>query len=324
MSSDVENGTVEEVTDSASFENDPELLAAIEQLDAIPNEETSPTEEEKKDETSDAPDKENEPGKQEEVKKEGKIGLSDLKGKTWEELSLIKDSLPDEFKETFKSMERAVQIKMQAVAEEKKKTKGLQEEIEQIKRQLQEEPPYLKAERERQRQREEAERLEAMDPEERRTHELESRNQAQLDKIKQLETELKYSQFKQMKAEWLGDIRDELLSNNLPVKDKNVVYDLWVQRAKDDENFTISDAVNLYKEEATKPKAMTQAEIDAQVEKRLNEKLAELKAKAKGATGIKSSSSSSGKNLSDPKKEARKINTAEDIFADLSDLLPDD
>jgi hypothetical protein len=322
MSNDELNGSVDTSAGSGDFslEIDPELLDGLD--DDVNPESTNQPHENEADGANSAQNKseEQKPGKE-----EVELTADDLGNMSWAEISQNKHRIPKPLMGMFKDAERVIQGKMQSVAEEKKEVKRLQEKLERLERQIQEEPPYIKAERERQERERNQERLENMTPEERREHELEQTNKSLREKLEAVERAFETERFMAMKREMISDIKDEMLSENLPVKDSKVVYDIWTQNALKNQEFTIADAVQAYKAERSKPKEMSEKDIEALVAQKLKEKIAELKAKQKGATGVRGSSSSAGRNLpSNQHKEAKKFESPEDIFGDLEHYMPDD
>lgn len=331
MPSEEINETAENTEYSGAFELDPELFdgidfSAISEDDGAESSEEGQKGESGSDETPAS--EENETSKSGEQDKEepksDKLTAAQIKDMSWEELSAQKDKIPDEFMETFKSMDRQVQIKFKALSDERKETQKVQERLERLERQMQEEPPYLKEERERRRQKEERERRENMTPEEIREEELEQERTSLKTELLDTRKLLEQERFYRLQMQVLGDIKDELLSEGLPVKDAKVVYDIWSKKAYQDQDYTLAQAVEAYKsEKESKPKTMTEAEIKAKVDKLVKEKIDALKAKAKGANGIKSSTPASTKTGQQQKE--RKIESAEDIFQvdEILSQLPD-
>ena len=308
----------DETTNVSQDTEDTESLFDIDQalLDELGLDANEGEVEEGSDEQASEVEKPKEPAPQE----SGKWSLADVAGKSWEELSANEDKIPAEAQGLYKSMTRAVQMKMQTLAEERKEAKKIREEVEDLKRQLREEPPYIREERERRKQEEKNRKLEELSPEERMQYEFNERFQDVVKQLEETRKELEYEKFSAFKQSFMSDIRDELISEGLPVKSAKDVYDLWSRNALHNTEYSVQDAVRDFKEIKPPAKEMTKEELDAIVKQRLKEEIEKLKARSNKANGVRSTST---KVPATPNSGDKKFNSAEDIFSDISQLLGD-
>jgi hypothetical protein len=225
----------------------------------------------------------------------------------------MRDKLPDEFTEGFKTMERAVQIKMQELAEEKKKARRIEEEVERIKKQLVEDPPYVRAERERREQEAEQARLADMDPDERRQWEVKKVERQLREQVDALQKQTQLDQVMAFKKEMLFDIKVGLLEEQMPVKEAGEVYDVFLKHAVTDAEYTVADAIAEYKEVKAKNKPAEVVDVEALTKKIRQDLILELKAKKNKANGARPSG---GERQQSPANSSKKTPTSIDDIWD--------
>jgi len=300
-------GNSPDIQDVESLMNDASGIFDSEELANLVNGASDEAVSEPTDDTGSEPEQ----GNQKKVESDGALTLADVAAKklSWEELSAMKDKLPPELKGAISSMERAVQMKFQTVAEERKEAKRIREEVDALKAKMLEEPPYIRAERERREQEALRAKLDDMTPEERLQYEMDRKTSAAEQKYAELQKQFEFERLMAFKSQMLSEIKFELLSNNMPAKEAQGVYDIFVKHAAQDGEYTVADAVNEYKEKAV---SSTPVDLEAIKKQAIDEYIAKLRAKQPKANGIRTSS---GSKVPQGSSEApKRLTTAGDIW----------